>query len=96
MDKIFWEQVKAIGGTPIIEDSLDTGLECDVYFLFPKESLAESTETPGTKKDLYLQGDFHGYCSTDDRQRLLEFPDTGIMWRKDSIPKEALVGLVCT
>ncbi len=91
MDKIFWEQVKAIGGTPIIEDSLDSEVECDVYFLFQKENLAESTETPGTKKDLYLQGDFHGYGSTDGRQRLLELPDTGIMWHKDSMPKEALV-----
>ena len=91
--KIFWEQVKAIGGTPIIEDSLDSELECEVYFLLPKENLAESTEAdaPGTKKDLYLQGDFHGYGSTDGRQRLLELPGTGIMWHKDSILKEAII-----
>lgn len=172
MDKIFWEQVKTIGGTPIIEDRLDSELECEVYFLLPKKNLAGSTEVPRTKKgyelalmstlpdhnkakaengiiylsedgqyvvrdpkgvmqegtlntgeidlsqlemnldnsdlesavlkvtsnaghtpkkDLYLQGDFHGYGSTDGRQRLLEFPDTGIMWHKDSMPKEALV-----
>lgn len=70
---------------------MDSELECNVYFLFPKENLTESTEAPGTKKDLYLQGDFHGYGSTDGRQRLLELPDTGIMWHKDSIPNEALV-----
>lgn len=44
-----------------------------------------------TKKDLYLQGDFHGYGSTDGRKRLLELSDTGIMWHKDRMSKDALV-----
>ena len=57
----------------------------------PKENLTESTEARGTKKDLYLQGDFHGYGATDGRQILLELPDTGIMCRKDRIPKESIL-----
>ena len=32
VSKLFWEQVKAIGGTPIIEDSLDSTLDCDAPF----------------------------------------------------------------
>lgn len=172
MDKIFWEQVKAVGGTPIIDDSLDTELECGVYFLFPKNNLAGSRDIPGTqkeydlalmstlpdnnranaekgiiylsedgryvvqdpegvvqegtlstreidlsqlqmnlnssdlksavlkvtsnaghtpKKDLYLQGDFHGYGSTGEHQKLLELPDTGIMCRKNTMPRDSLV-----
>ena len=91
MDKLFWEQIKAIGGTPIIEDSLSYKGECDVYFLFPKDKLDKSEEVPRTKKDLYLQGDFHGYDSTDGRQRLLKIKNTGIMWHKDTMPKDSLV-----
>ena len=91
MDKIFWEQIKALGGTPIIEDRLDSELECEVYFLLPKDILAASEEKPDAKKDLYLQGDFHGYGSIDSRQILSELPETGIMWRKDTIPKESVV-----
>lgn len=91
MDKLFWEQVKALGGTPIIEDSLSSLGECEVYFLLPKKELAESKEVAGTKNDLYLQGDFHGYGSTDGRQRLEELPDTGIMWHQDTMPRDSLV-----
>ena len=74
----FWDQIKDIG-TPIIEQRKDG--KCDVYFLFPKDDLSESQEKKGTKKDLYLQGDFHGYGSTDGRQILSELRDTGIMRR---------------
>ncbi|MGQ3892356.1 alpha/beta hydrolase-fold protein [Legionella sp. CNM-4043-24] len=179
MDKIFWGQVKALGGTPIIEDGLNTELECEVYFLFPKKNLAGSTEVPGNqtevprthkeyelalmstlpdnntanaengiiylseegnyvvrdpggvvqegtldtserdlsqlqmslknsdlksailkvtsnaghtpKKNLYLQGDFHGYGSTDGRQELSEHLDTGIMCLRNTMPRDSLV-----
>lgn len=91
LSNIFWEQVKYFG-TPIIEDDLQNAGKCNVYFLFPKDKIEDSKENEGTKKDLYLQGDFHGYGSTkEDKQRLLELSDTGIMWHKDSIPKDALV-----
>lgn len=93
LSTIFWEQVKFFG-TPIIEDDLqdDSKSQCNVYFLFPKDKLSASLEKPETKKDLYLQGDFHGYGSTkEDKQRLLELAETGIMWHKDSMPKDALV-----
>lgn len=90
LSTVFWEQIK-IFGTPIIEDNLQDDSKCNVYFLFPKDKLSASLEEPNTKKALYLQGDFHGYGSTDGRQELLELPGTGIMWRKDSMPKEALV-----
>ncbi|OGT47831.1 MAG: hypothetical protein A3E83_03135 [Gammaproteobacteria bacterium RIFCSPHIGHO2_12_FULL_41_20] len=91
MSKIFWEQIKSIG-TPIIEDNLTSDNTCNVYFLFPKDNISESEEKKdGTKKDLYLQGDFHGYGSTEGRQRLLELPDTGIMWHKDSMPRESII-----
>ncbi len=43
MSKIFWEQIKAVG-TPIIEDHFGSESECDVYFLMPKDRLAESEE----------------------------------------------------
>lgn len=91
ISKLFWEQVKAIGGTPIIEDSPDSELNCSVYFLLPKDNLMESTEVAGTKKDLYLQGDFHGYGATGDKQRVSELPDTGIMCRNYEIPKESIL-----
>jgi enterochelin esterase-like enzyme len=89
ISKVFWEQIKAIG-TPIIEDSLDAG-ECEVYFLFPKNDLLVSAEKPGTKRDLYLQGDFHGYDTTDGRQKLEELDDTRIMHHIDTMPRDAIV-----
>lgn len=102
MSQLFWEQIKAIG-TPIIEERLDSNQECNVYFLFPKDKLLVSTDSnpqETVKNDLYLQGDFHGYGSIDGkdgqeaqdcRQQLLEFEDTGIMMRKDSIVKNAIL-----
>lgn len=88
LSTFFWNQIKEIG-TPIIEQRKDG--KCDVYFLFHEDNLSMSKQVLGTKKDLYLQGDFHGYGATDGRQRLSELSDTGIMWRKDSMPRDAIV-----
>lgn len=85
---LFWEQVKAIG-TPIIEERSDG--KCQVYFLFPRNQVADSDEKPGDKKDLYLQGDFHGYDTTDGRQLLTDFKNTGIMLRSDTIFTDAMI-----
>ena len=82
MSKVFWEQVKAIGGTPIIEDHFES--DCEVYFLMPKDQVVSG-------KDLYLQGDFHGYDSTDGRQKVTEFSDTGIMLHSKPMPKDSIV-----
>lgn len=58
-----------------------------------KEQLETITSLTGhtCKKDLYLQGDFHGYGSVDGRQWLLELEDTGIMMHRDPIPKNAIL-----
>lgn len=175
LSAIFWDQIKSLGGTPIIEDNLTADNTCNIYFLFPKDGISESKvkgyelalmsvpsfdklntdqlgekpylvkddqgkyqiwgckegtwqlrdigdlEIPSTwkpnqivfvsytdaifdtlkkghtqvkeitKKDLYLQGDFHGYGATDGRQRLSELSDTGIMWHKDTMPGDAII-----
>ncbi|MDF1683122.1 MAG: serine hydrolase [Legionellaceae bacterium] len=81
---IFWKQVEMMG-TPIIEaipGSSDD--ECAVYFLYPKDELVDG-------KHVYLQGDYHGYGATDGRQVLTELSDTGIMWRVDNMPKDAII-----
>lgn len=88
LSTIFWDQVKAIG-TPIIEEGSEGN--CEVYFLFPRNKLSDSDEKPGEKKDLYLQGDFHGYDTTTGRQLLSHFKNTGIMLRSDTIPKDAII-----
>jgi len=86
---LFWKQVKAVG-TPIIEDAPDG--KSKVHFLFQREELKDSTENPSEKRDLYLQGDFHGYGSTLKRAQSLEqLPGTDIMYRCDFMPKSALV-----
>ena len=90
MSVIFWAQIEAIG-TPVIEDSLKLDGECEVYFLFPKDNLSQSTEEPEYKKDLYLQGDFHGYDTTDGRQRVEELSETGIMLHQDTMPRDAMI-----
>ena len=90
MSHVFWEQIEAIG-TPIIEDSLELDGECEVYFLFPKDNLSQSKEEPEYKKDLYLQGDFHGYDTTNGRQRVEELSDTGIMLHQDTMPRDAMI-----
>lgn len=89
LQNIFWKQVEAVG-TPIIEDAPDN--KSNVYFIFPRSKLKESTENPGKKRDLYLQGDFHGYGSTvKDAQLLEQLSGTDIMFRCDSMPRGALV-----
>lgn len=86
---IFWDQVKKLG-TPILEDRSD-GM-CEVYFLFPRSELANSDENEGEKKELYLQGDFHGYGSTlKESQVLTQLDGTEIMYRRNTMPKGALV-----
>lgn len=87
---IFWDQVKYFG-TPIIEDNSQESGKCNVYFIFPKEDLKLSTENSRVKKDLYLQGDFHGYGVTTERQKLSELEGAGIMWRKYVMPENAMV-----
>lgn len=88
LSDIFWNQVKAIG-TPIIEEGIDG--KCEVYFLFRRDTLSDSDEKPEEKKDLYLQGDFHGYDTTTGRQLLSHFKNTGIMLRSDTIPRDAVI-----
>jgi len=89
LKSLFWKQIKAVG-TPIIEDAPDN--KSMVYFLLPRDDLKESTEKPGQKRDVYLQGDFHGYGSTLKKEQLLEqFEDTDIMFHSDPMPKGALV-----
>ncbi len=89
ISKIFWEQVKDLG-TPIIEKKSDG--QSEVYFLFPRDKLLDEKENPGTKKELYLQGDFHGYGSTLDKtQKLAQLPGTDVMYRSNTMPKDALV-----
>lgn len=92
LSRIFWAQIKELG-TPIIESNPEKPTECNVYFLFPKDKLDDSKDekaSPGTKKDLYLQGDFHGIGSTEGRQRLSELSNTGIMCTKIACPKNPL------
>ncbi|MFN7097442.1 MAG: hypothetical protein ACK4PR_07785, partial [Gammaproteobacteria bacterium] len=87
---IFWANIKILG-TPIIESNPKNPSECNVYFLFRKDKLTESKEELGTKKDLYLQGDFHGYNFTTERQRLSEVSNTGIMLKQNSMPTDAII-----
>ncbi|MDF1758749.1 MAG: alpha/beta hydrolase-fold protein [Legionellaceae bacterium] len=91
ISNVFWELVQDCG-TPIIEEGLEGSAK--VYFLFPREDLLdrqEPADESGSKKHLYLQGDFHGYGSTDGRQLLSEIEGTGIMCRADIIPIDAIV-----
>lgn len=89
LQNVFWNQVKELG-TPILEEVSDSSSK--VHFLFPRDKLKDSTENPGGKRDLYIQGDFHGYGSTlKDAQSLEQIPGTDIMFRSDSMPKDSLV-----
>ena len=88
LSNFFWDKIKAIG-TPIIEEK--SAEQCEVYFLFPRDRLSDSDEKLDTKKELYLQGDFHGYDTTDGRQQLAHFKNTGIMLRNDTIPRAAIL-----
>lgn len=64
----FWEIIDSMK-TPLIEVSHDGSSQ--VYFLYRKQ------EENG--KDLYIQGDFHGYGSTLSSQRLTRMGDTDVM-----------------
>src|SRR3990167_3690312 len=77
----FWDQIKKIG-TPIIEESFND--EANVYFLFRKDKRENNN-------DLYLQGEFHGYGGVSGRYKLDELTNTGIMYRIDSIPINAMI-----
>ena len=88
--KLFWGNIKKIG-TPIIEPISGNNKECNVFFLLDKTQLAGSEENPGAKKDLYLQGDFHGYDSTEDRSRVTELSGSGIMLKQSKMPTDAIV-----
>jgi hypothetical protein len=89
MSNIFWKHVKDFG-TPIIEKTENS--QSKVYFLFPREKLSNSEEKPDTKKELYLQGDFHGYGSTlKETQELTQLPDTDIMYRSNTMTKDAQI-----
>lgn len=89
LKSLFWKQIKAVG-TPIIEDAPDN--KSRVYFLLSRDNLKESAENPGQKRDVYLQGDFHGYGSTLKEEQLLEqFDNTDIMLHSDLMPKGSLV-----
>ncbi len=90
LSEVFWAQIRKLG-TPIIESKPDKPDQCGVYFLLPKSKLSQSKTGKGTKKDLYLQGDFHGYDFTQDRQRVNEFANTGIMLKQNSMPKDAII-----
>lgn len=89
LQNLFWNEIKAVG-TPIIEDVPDGNSK--VYFLFQRSKLKDSTENVGEKRELYLQGDFHGYGSTfKNAQSLEQLPGTDIMFHSDTMPKGALV-----
>ena len=88
LSAIFWEQVQS-AGTPIIEERPDG--DAAVYFLFPRDRLLDADSESG-KRDLYLQGDFHGYGSTMlESQGLERLGSTDIMYRQDTMPRDALV-----
>ncbi len=83
MSLVFWDAIEKIG-TPIIEDNLEKKGAFDVYFLYPKEHVVDD-------QDLYLQGDFHGYDTTDARSRVSEWSDTGVMLHRDTMPRDAIL-----
>lgn len=87
---VFWEQIKSIG-TPIIEERADG--QSEVYFLYRRDNLANIGDVENdVKKELYLQGDFHGYGSTlKSSQELTRLPGTDIMSRSNTMSKDALI-----
>ncbi len=89
VSEVFWTQIKKIG-TPIIEPSPDLPDQCEVYFLLPKDKLSKS-QSQKVRKTLYLQGDIHGYDFTQDKQRVDEFENTGIMLKHNRIAKDAVI-----
>lgn len=83
LSTIIWGQIKLFG-TPIIEYDAQDSSQCKVYFLFPKDKLENNDA-------LYLQGAFHGYGGLRQRNMLSELSTTGMMYRIDSIPTNALL-----
>lgn len=81
LSNVFWAHIDR-KKLPMIEMTAD-GENAQVFFLFRK------TEDNG--KDLYLQGDYHGYGSTLDSQRLQRQGNTDILCCENSIPNNALV-----
>lgn len=81
LSNVFWSHIDA-RKLPIIEMVAGSD-HAQVFFLFRK------AEDHG--KDLYLQGDVHGYGSTLDSQRLQHQGDTDILCCENSIPNNALV-----
>ena len=86
-------------GGVIQEGALDTSeidlsqLQMNLKNSDLKSAILKVTSNAGhtPKKNLYLQGDFHGYGSTDDRQELLEHYDTGVMLLRNTMPRDSLV-----
>lgn len=78
---VFWSHIQN-RQLPIIDMSAD-GKNAQVFFLFRKAK--------DNGRDLYLQGDVHGYGSTLDSQRLQRQGETDILCCENSIPKNALV-----
>lgn len=83
LSTLFWSMIKTVG-TPIIEKDLQEPNKCRVHFLFPKDQL-ENDNT------LYLQGAFHGYGGIRERNQLSELADTGILYRIDTLPLNAIL-----
>lgn len=79
--EVFWLRIQS-RKLPIIEMSAD-GENAQVFFLF--------RQAKDNGKDLYLQGDVHGYGSTLDSQRLQRQGETDILCCENSILKNALV-----
>ncbi|MDF1646197.1 MAG: serine hydrolase [Legionellaceae bacterium] len=83
MSMVFWSQIEAMG-SPIMENIPDKTGQCAVYFLFPATQVDAGN-------DLYLQGDFHGYGTTERRARLSLLEGTDIMFKHDVMQKDDLV-----
>lgn len=83
LSTIFWFAIKTFG-TPIIEIDRYNKDECRVYFIFPKDHLENQNA-------LFLQGAFHGYGGMNERNKLDELTNTGIFYRVDSIPLNAIL-----
>lgn len=81
LSTIFWSHIES-RQLPIIDIATDDE-NAQVFFLFRKAT--------DNGKDLYLQGDFHGYGSTLDSQRLQRKGETDILYCENSISKNALV-----
>ena len=82
LSQVFWSYIKT-RTLPIIEMSTD-GQSAQVFFLFRKD-------LDKNEKDLYIQGDYHGYGSTLESQRLKRKGNTDVMYCESTMPKDALI-----